>query len=223
MAAIILLIGMTGARDESFVTALEKRYKLLRASSGKQGIALAKEHYPQVIVLDAISMRTPGDRICQTVRNCLTKTPIIHLHPGPEAEAASPADVVLFHPFTWRKVINSIERLLNVGGDEIIRCGPFSMHVNRRVLVAHGQETQLTPKQAHLIETFLRHPGEVLDRKTLMEKVWETDYLGDTRTLDVHIRWLRRALENGTRKPRFLKTIRGVGYQLDIPVEVEPV
>jgi DNA-binding response OmpR family regulator len=174
-----------------------------------------------VVVLDAISMRTPGDRLCHQLRDKLPGVPIIHLHPGPADGANSPADVLLFPPFTWRKVVNSVARLLDAGGDEIITCGPFSMNVDRRILVAHGQETQLTPKQALLIETFLRHPGEVLDRKTLMEQVWDTDYMGDTRTLDVHIRWLRRALENGIDKPRYLKTVRGVGYQLDIPPELE--
>jgi DNA-binding response OmpR family regulator len=186
------------------------------ASSGKQAAALAQEHAPHVVVLDAISMRTPGDRICQSLRSRLPETPIIHMHPGPSEAAQSQADVVLCHPFTPRKLINSIERLLVVSDDEIIICGPFSMNVDRRILFAHGQESQLTPKQALLMETFLRRPGEVLDRKTLMELVWDTDYLGDTRTLDVHIRWIRQALEDDD-SPRYLKTVRGVGYRLDIP------
>jgi DNA-binding response OmpR family regulator len=96
------------------------------------------------------------------------------------------------------------------------------MDVSRRVLVANGQETQLTPKLAVLVEMFLKHPGETLDRKTLMVQVWDTDYLGDTRTLDVHVRWIRQAIEPDPGKPRYLKTIRGVGYRLDIPDLFEP-
>jgi len=184
-------------------------------------LTLAQEHHPAVVILDAISMRTPGERICQMLRNRLGETPIIHLYDAAKKEMNSPADVLLQHPFTWRKVINNVERLCNTNSDEIITCGPFTMNVDRRILYAHGQETALTPKQALLIETFLRHPGEVLDRKLLMERVWDTDYLGDTRTLDVHIRWLRKALENGSGKPRYLKTIRGTGYRLDIEPEEE--
>jgi DNA-binding response OmpR family regulator len=120
-------------------------------------------------------------------------------------------------------LINSIERLLPLAGDDgILTCGPFSMDVSRRVLVANGQETQLTPKLAVLVEMFLNHPGETLDRKTLMVEVWDTDYLGDTRTLDVHVRWIRQAIEPEPGKPRYLKTIRGVGYRLDIPDLFEP-
>ena len=74
----------------------------------------------------------------------------------------------------------------------------------------------MTPKLVQLVETFFRHPDETLDRKMLMERVWNTSYLGDTRTLDVHVRWIRRAIEANPSKPRYLKTVRGVGYRLEV-------
>jgi DNA-binding response OmpR family regulator len=216
MTKIVLIRG-AGTGDASFLNALEKRYTVLVAPSGKQGLVLAKEQRPNVIVLDSISLRTPGNRVCQMLHSHFPEIPIVHMRSAPEPAAQNPADVVLVLPFTWRKLVNSVERLLNVGDDKIITCGPFSMNIDRRVLIADGQETPLTPKQALLIEVFLRHPGETLARKTLMEKVWNTDYMGDTRTLDVHIRWIRQALESDPRNPRYLKTVRGVGYRLDIP------
>jgi DNA-binding response OmpR family regulator len=222
-AAKILMIGHARPKRTSFTVALSKRYEVFAANSGDQGLVLAKEHDPQVVILDAVSMRTPGERVCKTLRNALINTPIIHIHPGPKIEAQSAADIVLFDPFTARKLINCIERLVQPDDDEIISCGPFSMNVARRILTAHGQETQLTPKQALLIEIFLRHPFETLDRKTLMQKVWHTDYLGDTRTLDVHIRWIRKALEDNPDETRYLKTIRGVGYRLEIPDTLVPI
>jgi DNA-binding response OmpR family regulator len=66
------------------------------------------------------------------------------------------------------------------------------------------------------MEVFMQHPDETLDRKTLMTQVWETDYMGDTRTLDVHVRWIRKAIETDPGKPRYLKTVRGIGYCLDL-------
>src|SRR5690606_20294658 len=135
------------------------------------------------------------------------------------------ADVILFQPFTSRKVINAIERVLNVNvrnADDVITCGPFSVNLAQRVLHANGQETTLTPKLTLLVEVFMRHPGVTLDRKQLMEQVWPTDYLGDTRTLDVHIRWFRRAIEVDPGNPRYLKTVRGVGYRLDVPDVTPP-
>jgi DNA-binding response OmpR family regulator len=78
------------------------------------------------------------------------------------------------------------------------------------------KEAQLTPKTADLLEMLMKHPGEVIKREHLFSKVWETDFTDDTRTLDVHISWLRRAIEQNPRKPQLIKTLRGIGYRLDV-------
>jgi DNA-binding response OmpR family regulator len=210
------LIGRSQVKGASFPASLKKRYDLTIVPNGKQAEVVAAQHRPHVIVLDAVSLRTPGDRICYSLRNALPDIPLIHIHPGPQDGADSPADVRLFHPFSSRKLINSIERLITLHDDEIILCGPFSLNIARRTLMTPQQETQLTPKVALLLETFMRHPGQTLDRKMLMEQVWHTDYMGDTRTLDVHIRWIRQAIEADPDNPCFLKTVRGVGYCLTI-------
>ncbi len=213
--ARILVIERTG----TFSDALKKRYEVTSVPSGKKALTLLREGSYAVVVLDAISMRTPGDRIARQLKDGLGAIPLIHLHPGSQADADTPADVVLFLPFTARKIANSIERLLHpVTGDSVVTCGPFSINLTRRILFANGQETALTPKLVLLVETFFRHPGETLDRAVLMERVWDTSYLGDTRTLDVHVRWIRRAIEEDPGKPRYLKTVRGVGYRLEIPL-----
>lgn len=215
-AARILLIGRNQAKTASVINALKKRYNVVTASNGAQAAALAAENPPDAIIIDAVSLRTPGDRICRELRQTLGETPIVHIHPGPDDKADSSADVLLLHPFTSRKLINIIERLITLVDDQIVACGPFVLNVARRVLVAHGQETQLTPKLALLVEMFLRAPCTTISRKTIMEHVWKTDYLGDTRTLDVHIRWIRQAIELDAGKPRYLVTVRGVGYRLDV-------
>lgn len=222
VAARVLLVESIRAKRTSFADALKKRYDVVSAPSGKQALQQAAQQAPDIVVLDAISMRTNGHRICESLRKALSGVPIIHLHPGPPTANANCADVILYPTFTSRKLVNSIERLLQPPDDAVIVCGPFSVHVGRRVLTANGQETQLTPKLAQLVETFMRNPGQTLDRRYLMEKVWDTDYLGDTRTLDVHIRWIRRAIESNPSKPQYLKTIRGVGYRLEVP-DARPV
>ncbi len=222
--ANVLLVERTGAQRDSFAEALRKRYSVTTVASGKQALTLARENAYHVVVLDAISMRTPGDRIAKQLKDGIGAIPLIHLHPGTKGSASSSADVILFQSFTSRKVINAIERVLNVkvrSTDDVVKCGPFSINLAQRVLTANGQETTLTPKLTLLVEMFLRHPGVTLDRKQLMEQVWHTDYLGDTRTLDVHIRWFRRAIEVDPGNPRYLKTVRGVGYRLDMP-EITP-
>lgn len=216
LTVTILLIGGSRAKTSAALAALEKHYDVQFAISGKQGIELAKAHPPRAVILDAVALGTPGERICRSLLAALPQTPILHIHPGASDGVQSPASMLLFPPITAKRLIASVERLLSVEDDEVIGCGPFHMNISRRILIAHGKETQLTPKLASLVEVFLRNPGQTIDRKRLMEKVWDTDYLGDTRTLDVHIRWIRQALEEGSRTPRYLKTVRGVGYCLDV-------
>lgn len=218
-ATRVLLIGRNQVKRASLTNTLTKRYDLMVAANGSEGLALAASQRPDVVVLDAVSLRTPGDRICRSLHDHLSAVPIIHIHPGPESGVASPADALLFHPVSSRKLINTIERLVKHGDDQIVSCGPIALNVARRTLTVNGQETQLTPKQALLLELFLRRPSETLDRKTIMEKVWNTDYLGDTSTLDVHIRWIRQAIEINAAHPVYLKTVRGVGYRLELPAE----
>lgn len=215
----VLLIRRGSQKEDATVDALQKRYHLLLATSGKQALTLARQQLMAAIVLDAASLRTPGDRLCRQLRTEFPTLPIIHIHP--EDSPDSPADVLFTPPVTPRRLTNALERLIKDRGDEIITCGPFAMNVPRRVLIVHGQESQLNPKVALLVELFLRHPNETIDRKRLMETIWQTDYLGDTRTLDVHIRWVRQALENSGSEPRRLNTVRKIGYRLDVP-EITP-
>jgi DNA-binding response OmpR family regulator len=211
----VLLIGRI--KEDAYVSALQKRCTVLIASSGKQGVSMVEAQPPQLIILDAASMRTPGERLARQLRDLFPKIPILHIYPADHILTDTPADALLKAPFTPRKLVNTAQRLLKSKGDKIIECGPFSMNISRRILTAHGQETQLTPKLALLVEAFLRTPNTTLDRKMLMETIWKTDYLGDTRTLDVHIRWIRKALEANGTHPRYLNTVRGIGYRLDIP------
>lgn len=210
----VLLIERRRAHHTSFAAALKRRYDVISVTSGSQALEQARDHAISVVVLDAVSMQSPGTRITKQLKSSLPTIPLVHL----VAEATeSSADVVLAAPITTRKLINTVERLIHQSPeDEIIVCGPFMMRPEQRVLVVNGQETELTPKLAVLVEQFLRNPGVTLDRKSLMEKVWKTDYLGDTRTLDVHIRWFRRAIEADPGRPVYLKTVRGVGYRLEI-------
>lgn len=218
--ATVLYIGRVGGKEDSPVDTLQKRYHVECAASGKQGLeyllTTTAVTLPHVILLDAASMRTPGERICRQIRDACGKVPILHIIPAGTDEIDSPAEVLLKIPYTNRKLLNSIERLLKARNDEIIECGPFSMNVPQRTLIAHGHETQLSPKVALMVEMFLRNPNTTFDRKTLMETIWQTDYLGDTRTLDVHVRYMRKALQNGSGH-HYLRTVRGTGYRLDLP------
>jgi DNA-binding response OmpR family regulator len=97
-----------------------------------------------------------------------------------------------------------------------LHIGSIRLDLERKRVRCQGREAFLTPRLVHLLHTLMQHPGEVIDRKQLFREVWNTEYTGDTRPLDVHISWLRQAIEEDPRKPHILKTIRGVGYRLDV-------
>lgn len=219
MASVtVLLIGPMELKKTSYAT-LEKRYRIVCAPSGKKGLEMIRQNPARIVIVDAESMRSSGVRVCQTLREQLPANVfLIHIL-AEDQKIESPADIVLCQPLTSRKLINIIERLIHSHQDTVVSHGPFSMNLTSRILHFNGAEIQLSPKLATLVEIFLCNPGQVMDRKVLMAKVWETEYMGDTRTLDVHIRWIREAIEVDPRHPQFLKTVRGVGYRL----EVEPV
>jgi DNA-binding response OmpR family regulator len=213
LSARILLIG--DAKRES---SLQRNWEVITAPSGKQAMAYVHEHLFDLIVVDAESMRTSGLRICRSLKNGFPTAQMIHIQPKTASDIAKVADVTLCPPLSSRKLVGVINRLLTVKQRQVIQCGPFEMSPATRILRAHGQEVQLNPKLANLIELFFTHPNEVLDRETIMKQVWDTNYMGDTRTLDVHIRHVRNVLENGNKTPQYLKTVRGVGYRLDIQI-----
>jgi DNA-binding response OmpR family regulator len=226
---LILVERKSGRDSESYLAPLKRHFEVICVSSGKQAL---EQSIPDAIVLNALSLHSPGVRIARQLKLGMPGVPLIHLlfRSGEESPAESPADAVFCPPFTSRKLISAIKRLLRpvqaeTTPDSLLHCGHVTMNLSRRILIIDGHETPLTPKLAALVEAFLRHPGETLDRRWLMERVWNTDYMEDTRTLDVHVRWFRRVIEPNPNQPRYLKTVRGVGYRLEIdssPPDDEP-
>lgn len=215
--AHILLIEGRNLGDSSLSLPLQKEGLLVTvAHTATAAQVVCRQQMPNLIIYDAITTRSNGARTCRRLRRQENAAPIIHCRPQGEPEPTdADADIYLAQPFTPRKLLNRIRALLPADPhrEEIIRQGHIIFYRHKRSLSTAGQgEQRLTPKMAHLLEEFLRHPGEILDRKWLMETVWKTSYIGDTRTLDVHIRWIRELIEINPADPQILTTVRTVGY-----------
>lgn len=215
-AEVLLIEGKRASKRASFASALSRRYTISIANTGKQAIKILEKSSPDIIVLNAATTRTSGHRICVAIRQLNIDIPIIHIQKQGSPRSKSPADIQLNMPFTPRKLFNRIDRFIAAKDGEMLKTGPFQMNLKSRILTTKNGEQRLTPKLATLMELFMRQPNEVLERSYLMAQVWQTDYLGDTRTLDVHIRWIREAIEDKPSKPTFLRTIRGKGYMLNL-------
>ena len=219
MKPSILCIEGSYSGSPAFRAALRKKgYKVNRVYTGKDAISDLVKRQPQVVVVNAPSMRTTGIRICKSIRKRMKKIPIILISEDNTALSENDVGVnlILPLPFTIRKLNNRIKPFLPSESNKLLEIGPIYLNKERLKVKCQGRETQLTPKTANLLEIFLQSPGVVLERDHLFREVWETDFTDDTRTLDVHISWLRQAIEENPRKPEFLKTLRGVGYRLDV-------
>lgn len=215
--ALVLLVESDKASAPSFASALEKRgYELTVAHSTSEALVKADGAGPAVIVVDAASLKTSGARMCRDLRRALTDARILLVVDRKTAvDEGNGADLTLQHPFTPRKLLNGVNRLMPAGEGAALQVGPIKLNLAQRKVKCGAREERLTPKQSKLLEVLLRHAGEVVTRKMLIKQVWDTDYTGDTRTLDVHVSWLRSVIEPNPLKPRYLKTLRGQGYRLD--------
>lgn len=215
----ILLIESDRANAPSFASALEKKgYEVQTRHHLPAALEAAKQKSPDLIILDAASMKTSGTRLCRSVRATLDGVPIVLLAPqGTRMDPGNGASLTLVHPFTPRKLLNRVSRLLPGDENFSLELGPIKLNLAQRKVRCRGTDYRLTPKQARLLEVFMHNAGRLMTREALIRQVWHTDYTGDTRTLDVHISWLRRSIEENPKHPTLLKTIRGMGYRLDLP------
>jgi DNA-binding response OmpR family regulator len=201
----------------SFVPSLRKKEYLVEiVPTGNAAVARLVEVDPDLVVVNAASLRSSGKRICNEIREKSSELPIVLIvSPEHANSGVATANVILELPFTSRKLLNRIAPLLPGDGKNILHVGFIRLDLELKRVRCLGREARLTPRLTHLLRVLLLHAGEAVERQRLFSEVWDTQYTGDTRTLDVHISWLREAIEENPRQPQFLKTIRGVGYRLD--------
>lgn len=206
------------AEIPSFATDLQKKgFDVVSAQNGSEAVSQLKQTNPSLVIVNAPSMRSTGIRICSSIRKKDSKIPIILIveNDGKSVDKEL-ADSILALPFTVQKLVNRIKALMPGDGDNVVSVGPIRLDLENRRVRSLDKNTKLTPRLITLLQILMDKHGEVVEREALFKKVWETNYTGDTRTLDVHISWLRRAIELDPDNPKFLKTIRGVGYRLDV-------
>jgi DNA-binding response OmpR family regulator len=225
MKAKILLIEGKRADRPSFVAGLTRKgYQVESAANGSVALARLEPFAPHLIIINAASMRTSGKRMCQSVRAHANGAPIVLVTEAQNTEALEKeglAEVILALPFTLQKLMNRIRPLLPGEQKDLLQVGALQLDPIQRWVRIGARQTSLTPRLVMLLKILMEHPGEVIQREYLFRTVWDTAYTEDTRTLDVHVSWLRRAIEDDPRSPQYIKTVRGIGYRLDMEQEPE--
>lgn len=215
--ATILVIEGRNAEIPSFANDLQKKgFDIRSFQNGSQAVSKIKQINPSLVVINAASLRSTGIRICLAVRKRDSKLPIILVIEKEKPVDKELAESVLTLPFTVQKLVNRMKALMPSDGKNVVIAGPIQLDLDHKRVRCLNKNSKLTPRLITLLHILMDKHGEVVERESLFKKVWETNYTGDTRTLDVHISWLRRAIELDPNNPKFLKTIRGVGYRLDV-------
>jgi two-component system, OmpR family, response regulator RegX3 len=216
--------------EESYSDALaymlgKEGFDVSVASTGPDALAQFDKTGADIVLLDLMLPGIPGTEVCRRIR-ATSNVPVIMVS-AKDAEVDKVvglelgADDYVTKPYSPRELVARIRAVLRRGQESepaalsTLEAGPVRMDVERHVVTVNGGDTKMPLKEFELLEMFLRNPGRVLTRGQLIDRVWGSDYVGDTKTLDVHVKRLRAKIEPDPATPSYLVTVRGLGYKLD--------
>ncbi len=231
--ATVLVVEDDAAIRETIAYNLERDgHDVLSAGDGVAGLELAREHGPSLVVLDVMLPRMSGLDVCRILRS-ETPVPILMLTArDAEADVVQGldfgADEYVTKPFSMRELRARVASLLRRdrisrdagppsternGATETLTAGELELFPARHEVTLRGVPLKLRPREFALLEFFMRNPSQVFNRDVILEQVWGLSYPGETRTVDVHVRWLREKIEDDPSAPRHIQTVRSVGYK----------
>ena len=216
--------------EESFSDALSfmlrrEGYEVGIATDGAEALAEFDRHGADLVLLDLMLPGISGTEVCRTLRQ-RSSVPIIMVT-AKDGEVDKVvglelgADDYVTKPFSSRELFARIRAVLRRKGEpedllpSVIEVGPIRVDVDRHVVVVRGETVAMPLKEFDLLEILMRNAGRVLTRSQLIDRVWGSDYVGDTKTLDVHVKRLRAKIEEDPSNPVILQTVRGLGYKVE--------
>jgi two-component system, OmpR family, response regulator RegX3 len=221
----ILLVEDEEALADSIKYSLEREgYGVTVAEDGRRAVERFRATEPDLVILDLMLPEMSGLDVVRTIRQESTVPIIIVTAKDSEADKVSGlelgADDYVTKPFSVRELVSRVRAHLRrarmaapLPAEEILAGGPVEMDVGRHEVRVHGSAVTLPPKEFQLLELLLRRQGRLLTRDFLIEEVWGRDYVGDTKTLDVHVKRIRQKVERDPHEPSHLVTVRGLGYK----------
>jgi two-component system response regulator RegX3 len=216
--------------EESYSDALayslrKEGFEVAVANTGPAALTEFDRNGADLVLLDLMLPGLPGTEVCRQIRQTSNVPVIMVSAKDDEVDKVVGlelgADDYVTKPYSVRELVARIRAVLRRGVEPdlaptTLEAGTVRMDVERHVVTVDGEEARLPLKEFELLEMFLRNPGRVLTRGQLIDRVWGSDYVGDTKTLDVHVKRLRAKLEADPAEPTLLVTVRGLGYKLDL-------
>ncbi|AXI78266.1 response regulator transcription factor [Peterkaempfera bronchialis] len=220
--------------EESFSDALsymlrKEGFEVAVAATGPDALEQFERNGADLVLLDLMLPGLPGTEVCRQLRTRSSVPVIMVTAKDSEIDKVVGleigADDYVTKPYSTRELVARIRAVLRRRGEEggsaapggpgALEAGPVRMDVDRHVVTVDGSKVDLPLKEFDLLEMLLRNAGRVLTRMQLIDRVWGADYVGDTKTLDVHVKRLRAKIEPDPGAPRYLVTVRGLGYKFE--------
>jgi two-component system response regulator RegX3 len=219
--------------EESFVDALRvglarEGFDVAVARDGLEAVEVFQSRPIDVVLLDLMLPKMSGLDVCRAIRLNSSVPIIIVSAKGEEVDMVLMleigADDYVTKPYRLRELVARIRAVLRrhetttpaLPSESVVEHGPLRLDIDARRCFLNGKEIKLRKKEFALMLLLLENPGRVLTRDVLIDRVWGSDYVGDTKTLDVHIKRLRTLVEEDPKNPVFITTVRGVGYRLEV-------
>jgi DNA-binding response OmpR family regulator len=237
MVEKILVVEDEPSLQETLIYNLEKQgYAVEAAGDGRSAIEAARKMIPDLIILDIMLPELDGFEVCKILRKEMT-VPILMLTARDDeidrvVGLEVGADDYLTKPFSMRELMARVKAQLRRTGmlrdemarlktpltnapQEVLTFNNLGINLTRREVLMNDQVLALKPQEYDLLLFFAQHKGQMLSREFILERVWGWDYIGDSRTVDVHVRWLRQKIEKDAGEPTRIVTVRGGGYRFE--------
>lgn len=199
-------------------------YEVICSDNGKEGLEMAINEKPDLVLLDWMLPNISGIEVLKTIREDseISRLPVIMLTAKNMEDDKiegldNGADDYITKPFSVKELMARVKTVLRryrASEGDAISAGNIKLYTEKREVYKDGEKIDLTLKEFELLRLLIQNRGKVLTREELLDKVWGYEFFGETRTVDVHIRYLRKKLDNGSGEEKCIETIRGVGYKL---------
>ncbi|WP_294651753.1 response regulator transcription factor [uncultured Rothia sp.] len=226
MAKILIVEDEEALSDPLAFLLGREGFQTVVVDNGLDALPTFEREGADLVLLDVMLPGMPGTEVCRKLRE-VSSVPIIMLT-AKDSELDKVfglelgADDYVTKPYSARELIARIRAVLrrrsaepDMPTDAVLTGGPVRMDIDRHVVTVNGEEVPMPLKEFELLEILLRNVGRVMTRGQLIERVWGADYVGDTKTLDVHIKRLRSKIEPDSSAPRYVVTVRGLGYKFE--------